>query len=190
MALQLARRPFTTAEYHRMVEAGILTEDDRVELLDGEIIQMAAIDPRHAACVDRLAELLNNKVSRLAIARVQNPIQLGEYSEPQPDICLVKRRADFYTQDHPVPEDVWIAIEVADATVESDRQVKLSAYARAGIAEAWLVDLTSDRVEIHTQPASGIYQEVRFVLRGQKLVSTSMPKLKLRADDILGSQLR
>jgi Uma2 family endonuclease len=169
-----------------MVEAGILTEDDRVELIDGEIIQMAPIGPRHAACVDRLAEFLRDKIKKLAIVSVQNPIQLSEYSEPQPDIALLKRRADFYAQGHPSPEDVLIAMEVADTTVESDRGVKIPSYARAGIREAWLVDLASGRIETYTRPTSGIYQEIRFVLRGQRVVSATIPQLKLKADDILG----
>jgi Uma2 family endonuclease len=186
MSFQLARRPFTTREYHRLIEAGILTADDRVELIDGEVIQMAPIGPRHAACVKRLAELLGEKVKRLANIGVQDPIQLDDYSEAQPDISLLKRRADFYARSHPTPQDVRLAIEVADMTIESDRQVKIPAYARAGIPEAWLVDLANDRIEIHTQPASGIYQEIRFVLRGQKAVSQTIPQLKLKVDDILG----
>jgi Uma2 family endonuclease len=186
MTAQLVRRPFTTAEYRRLIEAGILTEDDRVELLDGEIIQITPIGPRHAACVDRLAEFLGGKIRKLAIVRVQNPIELSEYSEPQPDIALIRRRADFYAQGHPVPEDVLIAVEVADTTVESDRKVKLPAYALAGIPEAWLVDLYNDRVEVHSRPAGGVYQEVRIVLRGQKVTSATIQQLKLKADDILG----
>lgn len=186
MSVPLPRRPFTTAEYHRLIEAGILTEDDRVELIDGEIIQMTPIGPRHAACVDRLAEFLTGRIKKLAIVRVQNPIELSEYSEPQPDIALIKRRTDFYSQSHPVPEDVLVAVEVADTTVETDRKVKLPAYARAGIAEAWLVDLYSDRIEVHSRPAGGVYQEVRIVLRGQRVVSATVPQLKLKADDILG----
>lgn len=186
MNLQIARRPFTTAEYHRMIEAGILTEDDRIELLDGEIIKMAPIGPRHAACVKRLNAFLSRKVSRVAIVGAQDPIHLDDYSEPQPDISLLKPRDDFYSQEHPTPEDVLIAIEVADSTVDSDRQTKLPAYARAGIQEAWLVDLVNDRIEIHSQPNAGVYQEVRIVLRHQKVVSRSLPQLKLKADDILG----
>ncbi len=186
MSAQLARRPFTTAEYHRLIEAGILTEDDRVELLDGEIIKMAPIGPRHAACVKRFSEYLGRKVRRFAIVSVQDPVTLDDYSEPQPDISLLKRRDDFYARSHPSPEDVLIAIEVADTTVESDRSVKIPTYARAGISEAWLVDLFNDRIEIHSNPASGIYQEVRIILRGQKVVSATIPQIKLKADDILG----
>jgi Uma2 family endonuclease len=186
MTVQLARRPFTTTEYHRLIEAGILTEDERVELIDGELIKMAPIGPRHAACVNRLDEFLRDEIKKLAIVSAQNPIQISEHSEPQPDIALLKRRDDFYAQDHPSPEDVLVEIEVADTTAESDREVKIPTYARAGIAEAWLIDLYNDRIEVHTRPASGVYQEVRIVLRGQRVTSISIPQLKLKADDILG----
>lgn len=186
MSLPLPRRPFTTAEYHRLLEVGILTEDDRVELIDGEIIEMAPIGPRHTACVKRLAAFLIRKVKQNAVVGVQDPIQLDDYSEPQPDISVLKWRADFYAQGHPTPQDVLIAIEVADTTLESDQVVKLPSYARAGIAEAWLVDLVNDRLEIHSSPTSGVYQEVRLVLRGQKVISKTIPQLKLKADDILG----
>jgi Uma2 family endonuclease len=186
MSVQLARKLFTTTDYHRMIEAGVFTEDDRVELIDGKIIEMFAIGPRHAACVDRLAEFLRDKVRKLAIVRVQNPVQLNEYSELEPDIALLKRRADFYAQDHPTSADVLIAIEVSDTSVEKDRELKLPAYARAAISEVWLVDLLSERVEIHTQPEQGVYREVRIVLRGNKVVSRAIPQLKLNADDVLG----
>ena len=186
MTFQLARHPFSTAEYHRMIETGIFTEDERVELIDGEIVHMTAIGPRHAACVDRLAELLRVKIGALAIVRVQSPVQLSEHSEPQPDLSLLKRRADFYAGSHPSPEDVLLVIEVADPTAEGDRQVKIPAYARAGIPEAWLVDLAEDRIEIYTQPSNGIYQEIKRVLRGQRVASKSIPQLKLKAGDILG----
>lgn len=186
MSTLLPRRPFTTAEYHRMTEVGVLTEDDHVELIDGEIIEMAAIGPRHAACVKRLAEFLIVKVRRWAMVGVQDPIQLNDYSEPEPDISLLKRRADFYAQSHPTPADVLVAIEVAITTVESDRTAKIPIYARAGIPEAWLVDLYNDHIEIHSRPASGVYQEVRIILRGQKIVSQALPQLKLKTDDILG----
>jgi Uma2 family endonuclease len=186
MSFQLARRPFTTSEYHRLIEVGILTEDDRVELIAGEVIKMAPIGPRHAACVDRLGEYLRSKIGKLAIVRSQNPIQLDDYSEPEPDISVLKRRADFYAQKHPSPDDVLIAIEVADTTLESDRSIKLPSYARAGIGEAWLVNLNDDRIEIHTRPSQDVYQEVRIILRGQKVSSTAIPSLKLKSDDVLG----
>ncbi|MGE0128820.1 MAG: Uma2 family endonuclease [Blastocatellales bacterium] len=186
MSVQLARKLFTTTDYHRMIEAGVFTEDDRVELIDGEIIKMFAIGPRHAACVKRLAEFLIVKVRRFAMVGVQDPVHLNEFSEPEPDITLLKRRPDFYAQGHPLPEDILIAIEVSDTSVEKDRDLKIPAYARAGIPEAWLVDLLNDRIEVHTQPEQGVYQGVRIVLRGHKVVSRAIPQLKLKADDILG----
>lgn len=186
MSNPLPRWLITTTDYHQMIRAGVLHEDDRVELLDGELIKMAPIGPRHAACVDRLDEFLRDKVKKLAIVRVQNPIQLNEHSEPEPDIALLRRRADYYSQGHPTPADVLLAIEVADTSAVSDREVKLPSYARAGIPEAWLIDLANDRIEVHTRPGGGLYQEVRIFLRGQRVVSASIPQLKLKADDILG----
>ncbi|HWQ31789.1 MAG TPA: Uma2 family endonuclease [Blastocatellia bacterium] len=186
MTLAFERKLFTTAEYHRMIEAGILHEDDHVELLNGEIINMAPIGPRHAACVDRISDLLWRKARKAAIIRVQNPVGLSPYSEPQPDISLLKLRSDYYAHGHPAPDDVLVAIEVADTTLEYDRNAKIPAYARAGIAEAWLVDLNNDRIEIYTQPDQGFYREIRLVSRKQRVISTTIPGLSLKADDILG----
>ena len=180
------RRLFTTTEYHKMHEIGVLTEDDRVELLDGEIIAMSPISPKHAGCVNRLINYLSQKVGKTAIVAAQNPIWLNEYSEPQPDISLLKLRTDFYMLSHPTPQDILVAIEVAESTLEGDRQIKFPKYAQAGIPEAWLVDLVNDRIEIHALPNEGIYQEVRIVLRHQKIISHILPQLKLKAEDILG----
>ncbi len=186
MTAVIQRHQFTINEYHRMRDARIFAEDDRIELIDGEIIKMAPIGPRHAACVKRLAEYLGEKVRKLAIVGVQDPVLLSDFSEPQPDISLLKRREDFYSEAHPTPEDILIAIEVADTTAENDRQIKIPSYARAEIQEVWLIDLPSDRIEIYTHPNSGIYQEIRTVLRGQKIISPAFPNLKLKADDVLG----
>ncbi len=186
MSALLARRPFTTTEYHRLLETGFFTEDDRVELLDGEIIAMSPIGPKHAGCVNRLISYLSQKIGKIALVAAQNPVWLNEYSEPQPDISLLKPRPDFYMMSHPTPQDILVAIEVADSTLESDRLIKFPKYAQAGIPEAWLVDLVNDRIEIHALPNEGIYQEVRFVLRHQKIVSRILPNLKLKAEDILG----
>jgi len=186
MNLQLARRAITIAEYHQMIEAGILKEDERLELLDGEIIERCPIGPRHSACVDRLTLFLVRLLGTAAIVRVQSSIQLSDTSEPQPDLALLKPRADFYAQALPLPADVLAAIEVADTTADQDRAFKLPTYARAGIAEAWLVDLINDRIEIYAQPNRGVYQEIRLVLRDQTVVSQTFPQLALPANDILG----
>src|SRR5207247_3212709 len=147
MGMPLAHRRFTVDEYYRMAETGILAEDDRVELLDGEIVEMSPIGPRHAATVTRLDHLFNRLVGDRAIVRAQNPVRLDGYSEPEPDIALVTPRADFYRAEHPTPRDILLIVEVADTSLRYDRHTKLPGYARAGVPEAWLVDLTADRVE-------------------------------------------
>lgn len=185
VSVQLARHLFTVADYHRMLESGVLNEDSQVELLNGEIIKMTPIGPRHAASVDRINDILKTKLGKQAIVRVQNPVQLDDFSEPQPDISLLKRRADFYAAGHPTAADVLVAIEVSDSSIDKDRTVKLPAYARASIYEVWLVDLYEDRVEVHSNPYNGTYQEVRIVQRGQKILSKAFPKLRLKANDVL-----
>lgn len=186
MAWQPARKLFTVTEYHQMIEAGVLKADDRVELLNGEIIEMSPIGPRHASHVDRLVHILPHKIKGKATLRVQSPILLNDYSEPQPDLTLLKPRADFYAGGHPTPADVLIVIEVSDSTVEKDRRAKIPTYALAGIPESWLTDLVEDRIEVHSNPYNGIYQEVRISQRGQKVISNSIPQLKLKADEVLG----
>ena len=131
MATQTRRRLFNVDEYYAMVEAGILAEDDRVELLDGEIIAMAPIGSRHASCVDRLSEMLFEKLGKRAILRVQGPVRLDSSTEPQPDLSLLERRD--YSESHPGPDDVLLLVEVSDPTAGFDRNEKLLLYARSGI---------------------------------------------------------
>jgi len=186
MAVQLLRRGFTVEEYHRMAQAGILTEDDRVELIEGEIITMTPIGSRHAACVDRLTRLLSAHAGREAIVRVQNPIRLGERSEPQPDLALLRFRSDFYASRHPGPEDVLLVVEVAETSADVDREVKLPLYARSGIAEAWLVDLAGGQIEVERRPTPRGYGEVERFGRGSRVRSRALPDLDVAADEILG----
>jgi len=186
MAVQLLRRSFTVEEYHRMAQAGILGEDDRVELIDGEIVKMAPIGSRHAACVDRLTQPLADHVRGRSIVRVQNPIRLGHHSEPQPDLALLKARPDFYAQGHPGPDDALLLVEVVETSAEVDRGVKVPLYARAGISEVWLVDLIEDRIEVYRQPTPQGYQQVQHLRRGECLAPLSFPDLVLVAESILG----
>ena len=186
MSVQIAKRWFTVAQFNRMGEAGILTEDDRVELIAGEIIEISPIGKRHAACVDRLVELFSERLQRRAIIRVQSPIVLDDYSEPQPDIALLKRREDFYESALPAPEDVLLVVEVSDTTLEYDRQVKVPLYARAGIMEVWVVNLMDEQVEIYTNPTGGAYQSRRQLARRESFNSQAALNLALSVDDILG----
>jgi len=186
MAMALAVRRFTVDEYHRMGEAGIFHEDDRVELLDGQIVEMTPIGPGHAGCVDTCNRLLSSLVGGGAIIRVQSPIRLGDTSEPQPDLTLLTVRADMYRRAHPTPRDVLLVIEVADTSLEYDRDVKLRAYARSGIREAWLVNLPADGIEIHRQPGPNGYADVRTARRGETIEPLLLPGVILGVDDILG----
>jgi len=186
MSVQIARRHFNIAEYYRMAAAGVLLEDDRVELIEGEIIEMNPIGSRHAACVGRLTELLGRLAGDQAILWVQNPVQVNDYSEPLPDVALLKRRDDFYAQANPQATDVLLIIEVADSSVEYDHEIKLPLYARAGIPEVWLVNLPKDVIEIYTQPLNDTYREIRLVRRGESLASQSLPHLVIAVDSILG----
>lgn len=161
MSLPVAHYRFNVDEYHRMGEAGILGPDDRVELIDGEIVMMTPIGSRHAACVDRCTRLFTRLVGDDAIVRVQNPIQLDDYSEPEPDISLLRPRADFYATAHPMPSDVLLVVEVADTSIGYDREIKLPLYGSMGILEVWIVDLGRRCIDTYHGPIAGGYDEHR-----------------------------
>ncbi len=186
MGVELLRRRFTVEEFHQMARAGILTEDDRVELLDGELVEMTPIGSRHAACVNRLNRLLSGQVGERALVSVQNPVRLGERSEPQPDLTLLRPRADYYAQGHPEPGDVLLLVEVAETSVEADLEMKVPLYARAGIPEVWLVDLAKGNMVMYRAPAPEGYGQVQRLQRGQTLSPLAFPELILATEQILG----
>jgi Uma2 family endonuclease len=169
-----------------MAQAGILTEDDHVELIEGEVIEMSPIGSRHAACVKRLNTILNRLVSQQMIVSIQDPIYIDEFSEPEPDVALLRFREDFYVGSHPTASDVLLVIEVADTSVEYDRKKKLPLYGQAGIPEVWLANLPEDRFEIHTQPLNGKYQSVIIIRRGESIKSQTIADLSIPVDEILG----
>jgi len=184
--IPVVRRRFTSEDYHRMAQAGILGEDDRVELIEGEIVEMAPIGSRHQGGVNRLTALFFRVMADRAIVSVQGPIRLGEYGEPQPDVVLLRPRPDYYAGAHPTPEDVLLLVEVSDSSGDYDRQVKAPLYARHGILEYWLVGLEAGVVEVYRQPAPEGYQQVSQVARGQRLTLQAFPSLKVRVEDVLG----
>lgn len=186
MSVQIERRWFNVDEYYRMIDAGILSEDDRVELIEGEVIKMSPIGKFHAACVKRLNKLFGVLVGLTAIVSVQDPIRLSDFSEPQPDLGLLKQRDDFYSSGHPMPEDVLLVVEVADSSIQYDRGTKMPLYARSGIPEVWLVDVARDLVEVYARPVNGRYQDFREARRGETLTLSSLPNLAILVDDILG----
>ena len=186
MSLQLLRRKFTTEQYHKMVETGILNENDRVELLKGEIIEMTPIGRRHAAYVARLTELFLRRLGELVIIWPQNPIELNDFSEPQPDVTLLRRREDFYEAEKPQVQDIILLIEVADTTADSDRNVKIPLYAENGIIEVWLVDINAQCVEVYRQASLNGYQNIQKFERGQNLFIQAFPNINISVEEILG----
>lgn len=187
METELQRRRFTADEYHRMAEAGVLLADDRVELVDGEIVEMTPIGSHHAACVDRLNVLLQRSLAGHGIVRVQGPVRLDAHSEPQPDLSVLRSRADFYASAHPSPVDVILVVEVADASLRYDREIKVRLYARAGIRETWLVDLQNERVAVFTDPTPQGYRASRQIRRGDRLTSQALPAASFLVDEMLGA---
>lgn len=184
--VQVTRHRFTVADYERMCQVGIFSEDERLELVCGEVIQMSPIGERHAACVAILAQLITLRLQRSALVWVQNPLRLDDYSEPQPDLAVLKPRATHYRTSKPTPGDVLVVIEVSDSTLEFDRKVKVPLYAGAGIPEAWLVNLPEERIEVYSDPAGGEYQTVRSYARGRRLQSHTLASLRLSVSKVLG----
>jgi Uma2 family endonuclease len=186
MAVQLLKRLFTVEEYHLMGKAGILSEGDRVELIEGELVQMAAIGTRHAGCVNRITRLFCRLPEEMAIVTVQNPIQVSQQTEPQPDLVLLEPRADYYSTAHPLPSEVLLLIEVADSSIDYDKDVKIPIYARSGIQEVWIVNLQENCLEVYRQPTPNGYSlTLRFWL-GEEVSPLAFPELKVSVDFVLG----
>jgi Uma2 family endonuclease len=186
MSVEVARHSFTVAQYERMGEAGILSENDRVELIEGEIVEMSPIGERHAACVGRLTQILSLLFQRQAILWIQNPIRLNDYSEPQPDVAVLKPRADFYGKALPTPADVLLVIEVSDSTLEYDRQIKVPLYARAGVPEVWVVNLADERIETYADSVSGAYRTTASAGRGDEVRAHGVASLRLSVEEVIG----
>lgn len=181
----ITKRRFSVKEYYRMAEAGILSPRDRVELIDGEIVQMAAMGSYHAGCVNTLNRLFMEMLGRRVVVSVQNPVRLSDRSEPEPDIALLKPRADFYTESHPRPDDVMLIVEVSHSTVEYDRDVKTPLYAEAGIPELWLVNLDEDFIDGLSDPDGAGYRTLRRYVRGERIAPALLPDAALEVGQIL-----
>ena len=169
-----------------MGEAGIFRQDARLELIEGEIIEMSPIGNAHAGCVKFLNGLLSLLFGGTFIVGVQDPVRLNDFSEPEPDISLLRRRNDYYREKHPTPADVLLVIEVADTTVVKDRMVKVPLYARAGIAEAWIVNIPEEVVEVYSDPSEGAYRRAEVFGRGAEARSHTVEGLALSVGELLG----
>ncbi|HEY0081953.1 MAG TPA: Uma2 family endonuclease [Pyrinomonadaceae bacterium] len=186
MSLPISKYYFSVAEFERMGEAGVFTKDARLELIEGEVIEMSPIGSRHAACVNFLSRFLNRTVGDIALVSTQNPIRLNDFSEPEPDIALLRLRDDFYRAAHPTPADVLLVIEVADTTLAYDREVKVPLYAKAGIAEVWIVNLSEEQIEIYSGLAGGAYQTPAVFRRDAEACAHTIANLSVGVADVLG----
>lgn len=184
--VDVRRRRFTVEEYYRMAEVGILGPEDRVELIEGEIVTMAPIGNPHAACVARLTHRLFRAVGERALVWPQgNPVHLPPRSVPQPDVALLRPRPDDYSRSSARPQDILLLVEVADTTYRYDRRVKLPLYARAGVAEVWIVDLQHDIVEVYRKPAPEGYASAQRVERGGSVAPAALPDAVVTVAEIL-----
>jgi len=180
------RHRFTVDEYYRMAEAGILSHDARVELVDGEIIEMSPIGRLHASRTMYLNAVFSARLGGRSTVSVQNPVRLSSRSEPQPDLALLRPRSDFYASGHPGPGDTLLVIEIADSSLVTDRDVKTPLYARAGIPETWVLNLVADTLEVYRQPSADGYRDVRILRSGDTVSPEAFPDVVLSAADILG----
>jgi Uma2 family endonuclease len=184
MDVAVKKHLFTVDEYHRMGEAGIFGEDDRVELIDGEVVEMSPIGWRHVWTVNRLNTLLVGWSAGRYVASVQNPVILSLHGEPQPDLVLIRAQP---VGRLPGPEDALLVIEVADTSLEYDRERKLPLYAWVGIPEVWILDLRNDAVEVYSEPAAdrAVYARTERHGRGERVASATLPDLTFDVAEVL-----
>jgi Uma2 family endonuclease len=176
---------FTVDEYYQMYETGILKYYERAEIIDGELIEKMSIGDFHASVVDFLTKFFIKNVPDEILVRVQNPVRLSNFDEPEPDLAL----ADLTKYDgkrHPRPAEVLLIVEVSDTTLSYDRRTKIPLYAEAEIPEVWLVNLTNQTVQVYTKPVQGAFSFVRLLNRGEIVESETVPNLKLEVDKIFG----
>jgi Uma2 family endonuclease len=185
MAIEISRKLFTVHDYHRMVDAGILCEDDRVELIRGEVLTMSPIGPRHSAAVLRANHVLGRIVGDRAIVGVQGSIRLDEYDEPQPDIYLLRPKEDFYASGHAGPADIFLIVEMADSSLGYDKEVKMELYAETGVPEYWIADIQDDCVVAYSNPDKHAYRTIQTFQRGSAVTPQLLPECRIPVDALL-----
>lgn len=176
---------FTVDEYYRMADIGLLTEDSRVELIDGVIVDMPPIGPGHASSVDRLGDRFRGWLGGGVIVRSQNPVRIGPRSEPEPDLVVVPRRDDYYVSGHPTPPDVLLLVEIADSSLDYDRKTKARLYARAGVVDYWILNLIANEVIVHRDPVGSRYRSIQVLRPGDTIRPVSFPEVEIAISDVL-----
>jgi len=178
------KHPISAEEYLRMGEAGVFAPEARLELIEGEIVEMAPIGSPHAGAVTRLNELLVQRTAGRALVSPQNPVIISDRSVPQPDLALLKPRADYYRQSHPKATDVYLVIEVADTTRAFDLGTKAPLYARCGITEAWVVDVNERAIHVFRDPGPEAYGTTYIARPGQSAACVALPEASVEVDEI------
>jgi hypothetical protein len=176
---------YSVDDYEEMIRLGVLTENDRVELIRGEIVPKMPIGPKHAGCAKRMNRLFTLTLGEAAVVANQDPVRLPD-SEPEPDISLLRPRADFYASGHPQPPDIFLIVEISDSTLADDRNIMLPMYTEAGIIEFWIVNLVDDCLEVYRGPRpDGTYQERRILRRGESTDIAALPGVVVAVDEVL-----
>lgn len=181
---QPRRLRFSVDDYYKMIEMGMIDDYEKSEIIDGQMVPKMTIGDKHAMAVDRLARVLIRSLPDMVLVRIQNPLRISDFDEPEPDVVL----ADLTIYDgnrHPRPEETILVMEVSDVSLKTDRDVKLPLYADAGIAEVWIVNLRDNVIEIHQDPSLGIYQQVKIAKTGGQATSSVLPELSLEVDAII-----
>lgn len=180
------RKIFTVDEYHKMIDAGVFVGNSEFELIEGEIVKKMTVGDYHISCVNRLTMILVPQLAGKAIVSIQNPVIIGEISEPEPDVTIFKFQEDFYASGKATAEDVLLLIEVSDSTVKYDREVKIRLYAEAEVAEVWLINLPKQIIESYSQPEKGKYKLIEITKKDQTILPKFLPELEVKVTDILG----
>lgn len=185
MPVTLKRKMLNVDEYHRMVVAEIIFEDEPVELLNGDIVYMSPVGNIHIGCVNRINMFFSSRLAGKVIVSIQNPIEAGEFSEPEPDVAICRLREDFYASSKASAEDILLVIEVSDSSLEKDREVKLPIYAKAGIQVCWIVNLRERQIEIYTNPEEEVYKK-REIVKSKDRIYIQNLDFQCKVSDILG----
>ena len=186
---QVEVRRFTVEEFQRLISLGVLPEDERVELVEGTIVAMSPINVPHVLAVNQLTRLLGAQVGDRAILSIQNPVRLGQFTMPQPDVALWRRQPDGYRGRLPDPDDLLLVIEVADSSTEYDRGGKAALYAAAGVEEYWVVNLPAQVVEVYRQPREGSYRAIMRLTAGDNAVVGAFPDVVIPVEAVLSGQV-
>jgi Uma2 family endonuclease len=184
----IAARQISVQDYHQMAESGILRPDERVELLAGQIIKMAAKGTAHRAAVSRINHLLESRLGDRVLICLQDPIQLDDYSEPEPDIAVVCPDPLYYEDHHPTPAEVFLLIEVADTSLKFDCEVKASAYSRSGITEYWVLDVNDRKLHVYRSPSDKGYQSETILAEALTIAPLAFPECMITVQDLLRSR--